>query len=251
VARLFYLQQHVLETDGERWEINAESRLRKLEPDTRISFTLELSSLAADWQDAIARARRWDAALIDGIGARIQLSTVSLYFLTTEPTGEAKFWADLDHPSPFPRSLDNTELVEALALGSREAGDWRIQADEIEETERYWIFPTRGIGMLGVAVDRTTRRAFGMGSALTRSTWIWAYEHGLLDEPVGDLVVETVIDPDRAFEALCQFADVRREDLERLPLVLEDCADWRAAAPLEAADDALRWSVTSPSARRS
>lgn len=123
-----------------------------------------------------------------------------------------------------------------------------LQADEIEVSEQYWIFPIQNIGANGVIVDRTNGRAFVTSGSLDRSTWIWAYEHRLLDEPPGDLVVEQIADREHAFAALRRFARVRREDLETLPLVLEGCASWMAAAGLKDAESALTWRVAARAA---
>ncbi|MBA3460903.1 MAG: hypothetical protein H0T46_13120 [Deltaproteobacteria bacterium] len=248
---LSYRRHHVLTVDHARWDIQAECQLRGKAapptPDHRIRFTLELSSLHADWQTAIARARRLEPALIDGIPARIELQTVELHFSTyveqTEPHGDAIFVAIVDKPAPFPRTLDDPEFVKALAQAGNLAGNLLIQADEIEVSERYWIFPIQNIGANGVIVDRSNGRAFMTAGSMARSTWIWAYEHRLLEEPSGDVVIEQISDPDRAFAALRRFARIRREDLATLPLVLHGCASWMAAAELKEAETALRWRV--------
>lgn len=248
---LSYRQRHVLAVEDAQWDIQAEWELRgKGSPPTphdRIRFSLELASLDADWKTAIARGRSLEPALIDGIPARVELRTVELHFKTyidqKEPYGEALFDATIDAPIPFPRALDDAQFVAALAQAGKVAGELRIQADEIETTQRYWIFPIQNIGANGVIVDRVTGRAFMTAGGLDRSTWIWAYEHQLLDEPPGDLVIEQVVDHDRAFDALRRFARLRREDLETLPLVLERCAMWTAAAGLKEADTALTWRV--------
>ena len=251
---LYYRRHHVLAVEGTQWDIQAEWQLRgkaSPAPGNRITFDLELPSLDADWHTAIARARRLEPALIDGIPARIELHKVELHFSTspTRPTpyGEASFVAIVDQPIPFPRSLDDTAFVKALAQARNAAGDLRIQADEIEVTKDYWIFPIQNIGANGVIVDRATGHAFTTSGSLDRSTWIWAYEHRLLDEPPGDLVIEHIFDPDRAFAALRRFARVRREDLETLPLVLQGCAMWTAATELKEADSALAWRVAARS----
>lgn len=140
--------------------------------------------------------------------------------------------------------LDDAAFVTALAQAVKVAGNLPIQADEIEQTERYWIFPIHNIGANGVIVERTTAHAFLIGGAMDHSIWIWAYEHRLLEEPAGDLIIEQVLDSDRAFAALRQFARVIREDLETLPLVLKGCATWMAAKQLKEANTALIWRVT-------
>ncbi|MGN6106070.1 MAG: hypothetical protein ACTHU0_13260 [Kofleriaceae bacterium] len=234
-----------------RWDIQAEWQLggkaSAPAPQDRIRFRLELSSLDPDWQAAVARARKLESATIDGVSARIELHKVELHFATyidqTEPDGEASFEAVVEQPIPFPHSFDDPDFVKALARAANVAGDLRIQADEIEATERYWIFPIQQIGTTGVIVDRTHGRAFDISGSLDRMTWIWAYERGLLDEPAGDLIIERIFDPDRAFAALHQLARVYREDLESLPLVLRGCATWTAAARLKEADGALTWRV--------
>lgn len=248
---LSYRQQHVLAVGDAQWDIQAEWELRgKASPPTphnRIRFSLELASLDADWKTAIARGRSLEPALIDGIPARVELRTVELHFKTyidqKEPNGEAFFDATIDAPIPFPRALEDAQFVAALAQAGRMAPELRIQADEIETTEKYWIFPIQNIGANGVIVDRVTGRAFMTAGGLDRSTWIWAYEHRLLDEPPGDLVIEAIAHQDRAFEALHRFARVTREDLKSLPLVLDGCASWTAAAGLKQAGTALTWRV--------
>lgn len=243
----------MLEVGTGRWDIQAEWQLRgnasPPSPDNRIRFSLELSSLAPVWQTAIARARALEPATIDGIPARLELRTVELHFATfadqTEPYGEAAFSAIVDQTIPFPRSLDDADFASALAQAAKMAGDLRIQADEIELTERYWIFPIQNIGANGVIVDRTNGHPFLTSGSLDRATWIWAYEHRLLDEPAGDIVVDRIADHEHAFAALRRFARIRREDLDTLPLVLEGCATWMAAAGLKEAEaeSALTWSV--------
>ena len=241
----------MLTVGGAQWDINAVWQLRGRasppEPDNQIRFSLELSLLDPDWRIAIARARVLEPALIDGSPARVGLQTVELHFATfvdqTEPYGEAGFAATLDKAIPFPRSLDDSEFVKALAEAAKVAGDLRIQVNEIDVTDRYWIFPIQNIGANCVIVDRVTGRGFTTGGFMDRSTWIWAYEHRLLDEPPGDLVIEQIFDPARAFGALRRFASVRREDLESLPLVLQGCATETAAAELKEADNALTWRV--------
>lgn len=248
---LSYRRQHVLAADGDQWEIQGETQLRRKAaaagPGTTIQFTLELSSLDPAWQAAIARARTITSATIDGVPAQLTLHTVELHFATyeeqTEPHGRAAFQATVDAAIPFPRNLDDVELATALARAGKLAGDLRIQADEIEMTERYWIFPIREIGASGVIVHRATGHPFLTSGSLERATWIWAYEHRLLDDPAGDLVVEYVADHGRAFDALRRFARIHREDLETLPLVIEGCATWLAAAPLLEAGSALTWNV--------
>lgn len=235
-----------------RWDIQAEWQLRgkaQPEPHDQVRFGLELSSLDPDWQTAIARARRLDLAQIDGIRARLELQRVELHFAThldeTVPHGEAWFAATIDQVIPFPRNLDDTEFVRALAQAGTAAGDLLLQADEIEVTERYWIFPIQNIGQNGVIVDRANGGAFMTSGSLDRLTWIWAHEHGLLHEPAGDIVVERIVDPDRAFAALRGFARVAHEELQALPVVLEGCATWMAARHLKDANGALTWSVAS------
>jgi hypothetical protein len=247
---LAYCRRHVLAVGSARWELQAECELRRAPrseapvPGSRLRFRLELSSLDADWQTAIARARRLEPARIDGIAARVELRTVQLHFSDqSEPSGEASFDAIVDEPLAFPHALDDPAFVTALARAADVAGELRIQADEIETTEHYWIFPIRNIGANGVIVDRATGRAFLTSGSLDRATWIWACERGLLDEPPGDLVIEQVVDRDRAIAALQRFARVYREDLDTLPLVLQGCATWTAAAPLEDAGTALTWRV--------
>lgn len=234
-----------------KWDIQAEWQFRAKgnppPPDTRIKFSLELSSIDADWQTAIASARKLEPALVDGVPARIELHTVELHFSSdvdqTEPYGDATFFASIDQPIPFPRPLDDAAFVTALAQAVKLAGNLPIQADEIEQTERYWIFPIHQIGANGVIVDRTTGHAFLIAGSMDHSMWIWAYEHRLLEEPAGDLIIEQVLDSDRAFAALRQFTRVIREDLETLPLVLKGCATWMAAKQLKEANTALSWRV--------
>lgn len=241
----------MLAVGTDRWDIQAEWQLRgnasPPSPDNRIRFCLELSSLDSGWQSAIARARALEPATIDGIPSRLELRKVELHFGTyadqPEPYGEAAFSAIIDQPIPFPMSLDDTEFASAFVRAAKVAGDLRIQADEIELTERYWIFPIQNIGANGVIVERASGQPFATSGSLDQSTWIWAYEHRLLDEPAGDLIVERIVDHERAFAALRRFARVRREDLETLPLVLEGCATWLAAAGLKEAESALTWRV--------
>jgi hypothetical protein len=247
---LRYRRHHVLTVGAARWDVQVEWRLGPATPptpDRRIRFTLELLSLGADWQTAITHARTLEPAHLDGIAARVALHTVELQFATfeeqAEPGGDATFEAIVEPPIAFPRSLEDVEFATALARAGKLAGDLCLQADEIERSDRYWIFPIHNIGANGVIVDRATGGAFVTAGSLDRATWIWAYEHQLLNEPAGDLVIEQVSDPERAFTALRGCARIRREDLANLPLVLHGSAGWMAAAGLKEAGTALTWRV--------
>lgn len=249
LAFLSYRRHHVLTAEDARWDIQAEWRLRGRgnppSPNNHVKFDLEISSLDANWQTAIGRARRLDSALLDGVPVRLELRTVDLQFQAgeAEPWGHATFDATLDAPIPFPWALDDAELASALATAGALAGELRIQADEIDRTERYWTFPIQEIGATGIVVERSTGRAFMTGGSMKHAMWIWAYEHRLLDEPAGDLIVEQIFDLEQAFTALRAFARVLREDVQTLPLVLDGCATWLAARPLMEASTALAWRV--------
>lgn len=139
------------------------------------------------------------------------------------------------HQEFTPRTGD-TSYQDALASAS---ATHAINAAEIRETAKYWVFPVFGIGCCGVLVDKQSGHVTEFGSYTGIDDWIWGYEQGLLDEPPRDFVVLSVRDAEVTLRTLKHF--VVRPSINALPATFRSCAVWQAIKPLREAGDAFAW----------
>ena len=147
---------HQITASGSAWSSPRSTRFGKPRSHARERLNPRLSTGCRSPRTAHGRTALRDVCGSDGAVRRSEVLSV------------------VDQVIPFPRSLDDADLAGALAEAGKLAGDLRIQADEIEATERYWIFPIQNIGANGVIVDRTNGHPFLTSGSLDQSTWIWA-----------------------------------------------------------------------------
>lgn len=112
--------------------------------------------------------------------------------------------------------LRSGEMSFEWALQRAQDVGFPLDQSRIVERADYWLFPVFQIGTLGVAVWRNGRVSeIGSGLAGSLDDWEWALERGLL-EKTGALVVEEVLDPQRAGKLLKELGGRERSISERL-----------------------------------
>lgn len=191
---------------------------------------------------------------IDGVTPdRAWVSSATFGFSSNSKLSYGEIWVDVRMPCaiPFPfspgglaPSKPGDPPFEEALVSAFAATQLPCVAAEIVETDRYWMFPVRRIGLLGSIVDRRSARVTLMGSGAPREVWMWAWEQGVSEEGT-PVVLERCDNPTLLHERLRHVYRFEAADYERLPLTLP--YDWRSFEPLYDSRDFVRVRAHKPS----